>query len=266
MGHHLIGAMAAAAVAAAVPAAAAPAEPPIGKWVSIFNGRDLDGWVPKINHRPLGDNWRDTFRAKDGVLSVNYDQYPSFKDEFGHLIFKTKLSAYRIRLEYRAMGPSPPGAQPWAFRNNGIMIHGQAPGDMALDQPYPMSVEAQILGGAPGQTRPTGNVCSPGTTISIGGVPQKEHCINSMSPTYQDGEWVKFEVEVHGDRLVRQYVNGVKVMEYTDIRTDPSEYRRFGNIDPGDRKPEPLAAGYISIQAESAPFEFRKIELMRLKD
>ncbi|MBS0334729.1 MAG: DUF1080 domain-containing protein [Proteobacteria bacterium] len=274
MGHRLICAVAAASALvlppAAGPARAAPdpalARLPIGKWVPIFDGKTLKGWVPKINHHPLGENWRNTFRVEDGKLTVNYDQYPSFKDEFGHLIFKTKLSSYRIRLEYRAMGPSPPGAEAWAVRNNGIMIHGQAPEDMALDQPYPMSVEAQILGGTPGAHRPTGNVCSPGTTISIGGVPQKQHCIESSAPTFQDGEWVKFEVEVHGNRLVRQFVNGVKVMEYTDIWTDPSEYRRFGNIDPGDRKPEPLGAGYISLQAESAPFEFRRIELMRLKD
>lgn len=252
-----------AALLVAAPGAAGAAE----HWKPIFNGRNLDGWIPKINHHPAGENWRDTFQAKDGVLRVNYDQYPSFKDEFGHLIYKTPLSNFRLRLEYRFMGPSPPGAQPWAWRNSGVMFHGQAPGEMALDQPYPIAVEAQLLGGdKPGETRPTGNVCSPGTTISIGGVVQKAHCINSTSPTFQDGEWVRFELEVHGGRLVRQFVNGVKVMEYTDIGLDPSEFRRFGNIDPGDRKPGPLTSGYISLQAESGPLEFRKIELMTLKD
>jgi len=254
-------ALAAVVLLAAAPACAA------GTWKPIFNGRNLDGWVPKINHHPLGENWRDTFQAKDGVLRVDYSQYPSFKDEFGHLIYKTPLSSYRLRLEYRFMGPSPPGAQPWAWRNSGVMFHGQAPDKMVLDQPYPIAVEAQLLGGnAPGEARPTGNVCSPGTTISIGGVVQKEHCINSTSPTFQDGEWVRFELEVHGGRVAREYVNGRKVMEFTDIGLDPSEFRRFGNIDPGDRKPGPLTSGYISLQAESGPIEFRKIELMRLPD
>jgi hypothetical protein len=247
--------------------ALAPCAAGAESWKPIFNGRNLDGWVPKINHHPLGENWRDTFQAKDGVLKVDYSQYPTFKDEFGHLIYKTKLSSFRLRLEYRFMGPSPPGAQPWAWRNSGVMFHGQAPGEMALDQPYPIAVEAQLLGGnKPGETRPTGNVCSPGTTISIAGVVQKEHCINSKSPTFQDGEWVRFELEVHGGKLVRQFVNGQKVMEYTDLALDPSEFRRFGNIDPGDAKPGPLTSGYISLQAESGPLEFRKIELMKLKD
>jgi hypothetical protein len=243
---------------------------PVGaaeRWRPIFNGRNLDGWVPKINHHPLGENWRDTFQAKTGVLRVDYSRYPRFTDEFGHLIYKTPLTSYRLRIEYRFLGPSPPGAQAWAWRNSGVMFHGQAPAEMALDQPYPIALEAQFLGGnAPGDTRTTGNVCTPGTTVSIGGVVQTQHCINSSSKTYQDGEWVRFELEVHGGRLVRQYVNGEKVMEYADLQLDPSEFRRFGNIDPGDRKPGPLTSGYISLQAESGPVEFRSIELMEHKE
>ena len=251
------------ALALVLPATSHAAE----RWTPLFNGLNLDGWVPKINHRPLGENWRDTFRVKDGVLVVSYDQYPAFKDEFGHLIYKRPLSSYRLRLEYRFMGPSPPGALAWAWRNSGVMFHGQAPSEMALDQPYPIAVEAQLLGGnKPGEARPTGNVCTPGVTVSIAGVPQKEHCINSPSKTYPDGEWVRFELEVHKGRLVRQFINGEKVMEYTDLQLDPSEFRRFGNIDPGDRKPVPVTSGYISLQAESGPIEFRKIELLELKD
>ena len=247
------------ALAAATPAAA-------DGWRPIFNGKNLDGWTPKINHRPLGENWRDTFRVEDGVLKVSYAEYDRFTDEYAHLIYRQRLSSYRIRLEYRFTGPPPPGAQAWAVRNSGVMLHGQAPEAMQLDQPYPVSVEAQLLGGnAPGDTRPTGGVCSPGTTISVQGRPVKEHCTTSTAPTFQDGEWVKFEVEVHGGRLVRQYVNGVKVMEYGDLRLAPGEFKRFANIDPGDAKPGPLTSGYISLQGESSPVEFRHVELKRLK-
>lgn len=257
----VLGWVLAAGLAVAPMAAAAE-----GKWRPIFNGRNLEGWVVKLNHHPLGENWRDTFQAKGGVLKVDYSQYDRFKDEYGHLIYKTPLTSYRLRLEYRFMGPSPPGAQAWAVRNSGVMFHGQAPEAMVLDQPYPIAVEAQLLGGDATETRPTGNVCTPGVTVSIGGVPQKDHCINSKSPTFRDGEWVRFEVEVHGDRRVRQFVNGQLVMEYTDLKLDPSEFKRFGNVDPGEAKVGPLDHGYISLQAESGPVEFRKIELMRLRE
>ena len=244
---------------AGLPAAAAD-------WKPIFNGRDLDGWVVKINHHPAGENWRDTFRVEDGVLRVAYDRYPVFKDEFAHLIYARPLSAYRLRLEYRFVGPQTPGTPAWAVRNSGVMLHGQAPAAMALDQPYPVSVEAQLLGGAPGETRPTGNVCTPGVTVSIDGVPFRGHCKTSTAPTFQDGEWVRFEVEVHGSRAVRQYVNGKLVMEYGDITLDPSEFKRFANIDPGEAKPRPLDHGYISLQGEGSPVEFRNIELLELAE
>ena len=237
-------------------------------WQSIFNGRNLDGWVAKVNHHPLGENWRDTFVVKDGALRVSYDNYGGhFTDEFAHLIYKTPLSSYRLRLEYRFPGGSAPGVPAWAIRNSGVMLHGQAPETMALDQPYPISVEAQLLGGStPGETRPTGNVCTPGTTVSFGGQPMKAHCRDSTSPTFQDGQWVRFEVEVHGGKLVRQYVNGALVLEYGDLWLDPSEFKRFANVDPGAAKPAPLDRGYISLQGESSPVEFRRIELMRLPD
>lgn len=244
-----------------------------GRWRPIFDGKDLKGWTPKVNHRPAGENWKNTFVVKDGVLKVSYAEYGRFTDEYAHLVFNRKLKAYRLRLEYRFAGDPTPGAQGWAERNSGVMIHGQAAGDMGVDQPYPVSVEAQILGGKPGQVRPTGNVCTPGTTVTIAGKPMPEHCRNSTSKTYQDGEWVRFEVEVHGGKLVRQYLNGDLVMEYADLRLAPAEYAGF-KIDTATaagqallaRGATPLEEGHVSLQGESTPIEFRRIELMELKE
>jgi hypothetical protein len=77
---------------------------------------------------------------------------------------------------------------------------------------------------------------------------------------------VRFEVEVHGARLVRQFVNGELVMEYCDQKTDSTEFKRFATVDPGDSKVTTLDRGYLSLQAESGPIEFRTVELMRLPD
>ncbi|WP_309090185.1 DUF1080 domain-containing protein [Phenylobacterium sp.] len=256
-----------AAILAALAGPAAAAD----TWRPIFNGRDLEGWVPKVNHRPLGENWRDTFRVENGVLRVAYDRYDVFKDEFAHLIYRTPLSHYRLRLEYRIVGPAVPGAPAWAVRNSGVMLHGQPPETMALDQRFPVSIEAQFLAAAPdappGQTRPTGNVCTPGVTVSIGGVPLQAHCRNSSSKTYPEGEWVRFEVEVRGARLIRHTVNGEVVMEYGDVRLAPEEFGEFA-ADPKllpARSGAPLGSGYISLQGEGHPVEFRKIELLELR-
>lgn len=257
MGHDM---RAALALALALLPATATAQ----AWEPLFNGKDLSGWTPKINHHPAGENWRDTFSAKDGKIVVSYANYDVFKDEFGHLVYAIPFSSYRLRLEYRFMGPKTPGAPDWAVRNSGVMLHGQSAGQMALDQPFPVSIEAQFLGGAPGETRPTANVCTPGTAVTMAGKPVTEHCTNSKSRTYPEGEWVKFEVVVEGAKRVRQYVNGALVMEYGDVRLEPSEYKRFANVDPGDAKPVPLGSGYLSLQAEGHPIEFRKIEIMRI--
>lgn len=248
-----------ALAALAGPAAAAD-------WRPIFNGRDLTGWVPKINHHPLGENWRDTFRVEDGVLRVSYDRYDGFKDEFGHLIYRTPLSSYRLRLEYRFVGAQTAGAPAWAVRNSGVMLHGQAPETLGLDQPFPVSVEAQLLAGAPGETRPTGNVCTPGVTVAVDGVRRAEHCVNATSKTYPVGEWVRFEAEVRGGRLVRHAVNGEVVMQYADVRLAPDEYGRFGipAAPLSALGAAPLERGYISLQAEGHPIEFRRIEVLEL--
>lgn len=235
------------------------------RWKPLFNGRNLDGWIPKINHRPLGDNWKDTFRVKDGALVVAYDQYERFSDQFGHL-HRTPFASYRLRLEYRFTGPQAPGAPAWALRNSGVMLHGQAPQTMALDQSFPISIEAQFLGGAPGETRPTANVCTPGTTVSIGGVPMREHCRNSASKTYPEGEWVRFEAEVRGSRLVRHVVNGETVFEYGDVRVAPAEYKGLNATLPGSGKPARLDRGWISLQSEGHPIEFRGIQILELRE
>lgn len=250
------------AVALLLPASADAAE----HWKPLFNGRNLDGWIVKINHRPLGENWRDTFRVKDGVLTVAYDQYDRFKDEFGHLFYRSPYSNYRLRLEYRLMGPQLPGAPAWAVRNSGVMLHSQAPETMALDQTFPVSVEAQLLAGAPGETRSTGNVCTPGTFISIAGVRLAEHCRNSSAQTYPEGRWVRFEVEVRGARLVRQTVEGQTVLEYGDLRLAPAEFADLhadaSKLGDGSA---PLDRGWIALQSEGHPVEFRRVELLELR-
>ena len=120
-------------------------EEPVGKkeeWIQLFNGKNLDGWTPKIRYHECGENYGDTFRVENGVLKVVYDKaaYPQFGEKFGHLFFKDAFSHYRLRVEYRFVGDQVAGGPGWAIRNSGVMIHGEAPTTMTKDQDFPASV------------------------------------------------------------------------------------------------------------------------------
>ncbi len=230
-------------------------------WKPLFNGKNLDGWKVKIKGYDLGENFGDTFRVEDGVLKVAYDQYDRFDGRFGHLFYEQPFSHYVLRLEYRFVGDQAPEGPTWAVRNSGIMIHGQTPESMGKDQNFPVSVEVQLLGGVGENERPTGNVCTPGTHIVMDGELVTRHCINSRSKTYRGDEWVVAEVEVRGSRFVRHVIEGETVLEYSQPQLDPGD---------GDAKKLIrddqllLEGGTISLQAESHPVEFRRIEIREL--
>lgn len=245
--------------------AARAAEPEKGTWTSLFNGKDLEGWTPKITGSEFGENYKNTFRVEDGVIKVAYDQYDKFQGEFGHLFYKTPFSKYKLRMEYRFTGDQCPGGPGWAFRNSGIMLHCQDPKTMRKDQDFPVSIECQFLGGAETGERPTASVCTPGTHIVMDGKLITQHCNNSKSKTYRGDQWVKLEVEVHGDGKIKHFINGELVMEYEKPQYDPgdADAAKLIKANGGEKM---ISGGYLSLQAESHPTEFRNIEIMPLED
>jgi hypothetical protein len=232
-------------------------------FVPIFNGKDLSGWTPKIKGHPLGENYRNTFRVKDGILQVRYDEYGGkFGDKFGHLFYKDELSHYVLQLEYRFVGEQLSDGQGWAWRNSGVMIHGQRPETMGIDQGFPVSAEAQLLGGPAEGKRPTANLCTPGTNVMMNGKLWTQHCTDSSSDTFRGDQWVKVEIEVHGAGLVVHRVNGKEVIRYDSIQYDPN--------DPDAKRIMPkdgllIHRGTISLQSESHPIDFRNIRVKILK-
>lgn len=233
------------------------------KWVQLFNGKDLDGWKVKITGFELNDNFGDTFRVEDGVLKVGYDKYQKFDGKFGHLFCDSPFSNYRLRLEYRFVGDQCPGGPGWAFRNSGIMIHGQTPESMRKDQDFPVSIEVQLLGGGGSGKRPTGNVCTPGTHLVMDGKLVTRHCNSSKSKTYHGDQWVTIEVEVRGNKSVKHIIDGAVVMEYSQPQLDEKDPDAKKLIKEAGGKM--LKGGSISLQAESHPVEFRKVEIQQLK-
>lgn len=232
-------------------------------WVQLFNGRDLGGWTPKFTGRPLGENYRETFRVDGGVLKVSYDRYPGFAGEFGHLFYKTPYSRYRIRVEYRFTGRQAEGAPTWALLNSGIMVHSQAPESMGRDQRFPVSIEAQFLGDDGGGKRTTGNVCTPGTLIVIDGRLVRDHCVVMSPKAVAPERWTTMEVEVRGGESIRHWVDGQLVASYERPQLDPDD--PDGEAQKLVRGADlSLREGYIALQAESHPIEFRKVELRLL--
>jgi hypothetical protein len=260
---HLGAVLVVTAVALASALAAQQRDPDRRAWIQLFNGRDLADWTIKFARHNLGENVHGTFRVEDGLLKVRYDKWPAFAGEFGHIFYRDPFSYYLLAAEYRFVGEQVAGGPAWAIRNNGLMLHSPAPGTMLKDQDFPISLEVQLLGGLGKGPRTTANLCTPGSHVVLSGKLHTAHCTSSTSQTYDADQWVRVEVLVHGDELVRHMVNGETVLEYSRPQIGG------GNVNPVDPRVKvdgtPMTAGYIALQAETAPIDFRKVELLNLE-
>jgi hypothetical protein len=232
-------------------------------WVSLFNGRDINDWMVKINHHEVGDNFGNTFRVEDGMIKVRYDQYGAYNEQFGHLYYKTPFSYYHLVVEYRFTGEWKKDAPSYTLLNSGIMFHSQDPRTMPKEQNWPISIEFQLLGGlGDGKQRTTGNMCSPGTHIVYKGQLDTRHCINSTSKTYDGDQWVRAELIVLGDSLITHIINGDTVMQYSKPQIGGEV---VNNYDPKMKQDgKILSSGFIALQSEGQPVDFRKVEIKDL--
>jgi len=232
------------------------------KWIQLFNGSDLEDWDIKFAKHPLNENYLNTFRVEDGMLVVNYDEWDSIDGEFGHIFYRQPFSYYRLRVEYRIIGEQVPGGAGWAFKNSGVMFHSQSAESMLVEQPFPISIEGQFLGGGEEGDRPTANLCTPGTNVVMDGELVTRHCINSSSETFRGEEWVNVEFIVLGDSIIHHLVNGDTVLTYMEPQIGGGGLPEGFPLLDGTL----LSSGYIALQAESHPFQFRKVELLDLSE
>jgi len=234
------------------------------EWVSLFNGKDMDDWIVKINHHDVGENYGNTFRVEDGILKVRYDGYGDFNEQFGHLYYKQPFSYYHLVVEYRFVDEWQRGAPDYTIRNSGVMFHSQDPRTMPRDQDWPISVEMQFLAGLEdGKPRPTGNMCSPGTDVVYKGEVDPRHCIESSSKTYGMDEWVRAELIVLGDSLITHIINGDTVLQYSKPQIGGGVVT---NYDPAIwQEGKLLKDGFIALQSEGQAIDFRKVEIKELK-
>ena len=243
---------------------AAAADPDQREWIELFNGRDLSGWTVKIHHHDVGVNFGDTFRAEDGMIRVSYDGYGDFNDQFAHLYYDQPFSHYLVSLEYRFTGEVQQGAPDYVLLNSGIMLHSQDPRTMLREQDWPISVEMQFYALIPGRpARPTGNLCTPGTHVVYQGQLDTRHCINASGQALPKDEWVRAEALVLGDSIVKHIINGDTVLVYSQPQIGGGVANRFDPAIKQDGKI--LSEGFISLQSEGQPIDFRNIRLLDLK-
>lgn len=233
------------------------------QWIQLFNGKDLKDWKVKIAGYPLGENYANTFRVTDQKLTVNYSEYDNYNERFGHIFYKQAYSYYLLAVEYRFTGDQAKGGPGWAIRNSGAMLHCQSPESMGLKQDFPISIEMQLLGGNGKDERHTANLCTPGTNVVYNGKLFTNHCIDSKSKTFHGDQWVSVTVLVLGDSMIKHIVQGDTVLVYEKPQIGDGN---VSNYDPKEKVDgKLLKKGYISLQSESHPIEFRKVELFDLE-
>ncbi len=233
------------------------------KWVSLFNGKDLNGWEPKIAGYQLGDNHKNTFVVEKGLLRVKYNEYDSFNTKFGHLFYHVPYSYYKLRIEYRFIGNQVNGGPGWALRNNGMMLHSQSAQSMGIRQDFPISIEAQLLGGNGEDERSNLNLCTPGTHVYMNGELLTQHCFNSISNTYHGDRWVTAELIVLGDSIIHHILSRDTVLTYKKPHIGGEAVN--GYLEGIKEDGKLLSEGFIALQAESHPTDFKSIKLLNLK-
>lgn len=245
------------------------------KWEPIFNGKNLKNWEIKITGSPINENYKNIFRVENGVLKVSYDQFEKFNGEYGHIYHNTPYAYYILRVEYRFTGDQLKGGETWNVRNSGVMIHSQSAASVGLHQSFPVSLEVQFLGGLGKGARSTANLCTPGTTVEVAGKTFTDHILESYAKTFDGDQWVTVDVIVLGDSIIHHFVNGEKVLTYRKPKigggfVSPDHDWEKAHVSNAEEWKEkdgtPLKSGYIALQAESHPIEFRKAELLNLEE
>ncbi|HEA22978.1 MAG TPA: DUF1080 domain-containing protein [Pricia antarctica] len=230
------------------------------KWIPLFNKKDLQGFTMKISGYPLGENFGNTFRVKDSILSIRYDGYgDDLQDRFGTLYFDKRLTNYRLKIEYRFVGETAAGAPEWGYRDSGIQFHGQPPETQGLNQPFPICLEYNLHGGNGTDERPVGAACANGMFFEIDGKKNTTTCVQpTIAKTFHGDQWVTAELDIKNGKITH-YVNGIEILSYANPTYDPDNETAKTLMENNDTT---VKGGYLSFQSNSHPIDFRKIEFI----
>jgi hypothetical protein len=155
-------------------------------FVSLFNGKDLSGWVP-LNVKP------ETFTAKEGIIV-------STGKPTGVMRSAKMYENFILELEWKHIKPK---------GNAGLFVWSD--GVIAKGTPITRSIEVQILDG-----RNTESYTSHGDVFAIHGATMKpdrphpngaQRCLPSERRCKPAGQWNHYRVECN-DGVIKLAVNG----------------------------------------------------------
>ena len=201
----------------------------------LFNGSNLAGWHVDVPAMDTNQSAINPFIIRNGMLV-------SMGVPNGHLITDSVYSNYRLSVEYRFAGK--PG-------NCGVLVHASTP--RALYKMFPKSIECQMQHGdagdfwciveditVPDMEKRRGPKDEWGITEGKG-----RRILNLTDSSEKPlGEWNRMTIECVNNSI-KVWVNGDMVNEGFNCTVNK---------------------GQIAIQAEGAEVEFRKINLLPIKE
>jgi len=198
--------------------------------VSLFNGKNLDGWqmdVPKMDSLP---NTPKPFIVRKGMLV-------SLGEPRGHLVTEKEYSNYRLEVEYRFSDES---------GNCGVLVHASTP--RALYRMFPKSIEIQMEHGNAGDfwvivedIEVENMEAYRGPKAKWGITEGKNRRVKRVTDDAEKplGEWNSMTIECLEDEI-KVWLNGDLVNHAFNATVEK---------------------GKIALQAEGAEVEFRKLVL-----
>ena len=202
--------------------------------ISLFNGKDIDGWHADIPERDKNPEARIPFIVRNGMLV-------SLGTPGGHLITDKIYQDYQLTVEYRFAGE--PG-------NCGVLVHASTP--RALYSMFPKSLEVQMMHENAGDfwcivedIEVDDMVNRRGPQAKWGITEGKNRRIKNLTDGSETppGEWNTMQIECVDDEI-KVWVNGDLVNHGYNCTTQ---------------------LGQIAVQAEGSEVEFRKIEFKSIK-
>ncbi|WP_438989117.1 3-keto-disaccharide hydrolase [Polaribacter sp.] len=229
-------------------------------WVREIDERkqkEVKNWVNPFPKDGLGTHYvysareglkeNKHFTIKENSIEVLYN-WQGNAAPYAMLTSKKQYSSFNLELEYK-WGNRKFAPRLKAKRDAGFLFH--VSGDLT---PWPTSLECQI------QETDAGDLwVIKGPTVTATDKNGTENILNSSGAknfqyqekykNYEVPGWNAVRVEVRGSKSAKFYINGHLVNEIKNFK---------------DAKGNPLAKGWISIQAEGAELIYRNIRLQEL--